>query len=93
MKDRLLHKILFDCHRATLLSIKREEKRLTLREWAALYYHLLHCNLCRNFAVQSRKINKALLAIQKGIGTNPPYRLSDRAKFSIQEKIKGLSPR
>ena len=93
MNHRLLHKILFDCHRATLLSIKREEKQLTLREWAALNYHLFHCNLCRNFAVQSRRINKALHAIQNDIETNPPFRLSDQAKFSIQEKVKGLSSR
>jgi hypothetical protein len=90
MNYRRLNKILFDCHQATFLSVKREETGLTLAEWVNLHYHLLHCKLCRQFAVQSRGINRALEKFRKAIEKDPPFILSEEAKSSILEKIRRL---
>ena len=80
-------KTVFNCEQATLLSLKRDEGRITLTERARLSYHLLYCDVCRQFIKQSHLINQ----IGKGIGEtlfqSPPFSLSTETKKSIQARI------
>jgi hypothetical protein len=42
-------KTLYNCKQATLLSLKRDEGRISLVERVKLAYHLLYCEPCRKF--------------------------------------------
>lgn len=83
----LFRRIVYDCHEATLLSIKKDEGKITLRERVQLWYHLLACDPCRNFIKQSALINQAGKKLQQLMGTQPPYKLSDTVRSRIQAEI------
>jgi 16S rRNA G966 N2-methylase RsmD len=87
MKRYLLKKTVFDCKQATLLSIKKEEEKITIMEIIRLFYHLLYCVYCRRFVKQSSIINHLGKGVINSIFTDPPYTLSDKAKENIQQQI------
>lgn len=73
----LLRKVLYNCKEATLLIVKREQRRLSLLARLKLYYHLLHCGVCRSFQTQSMFINDLTHKIAGSLDYDPPYKLSD----------------
>lgn len=82
----LFRKTVFDCRQATLLSIKREEGRITLVELLKLRYHLLFCDPCKRFIGQWQLLDK-------NTGTfNVPYRdeMSVARKAAIQAEVDDL---
>ena len=87
MKVYLLKKTVFNCKQATLLSIKKEEGKISMFEKVKLFYHLLYCSYCRRFAKQSSIINHIGKGIVDSIFTQPPHTLSDKVKEGIQQQI------
>jgi len=87
MKIYLFKKTVFNCKQATLLSIKKEEGKISIFERVKLFYHLLYCIYCRRFAKQSSIINHIGKEVTDSIFTNPPHTLSDKVKEGIQQQI------
>jgi hypothetical protein len=87
MKVYLLKKTVFNCKQATLLSLKKEEGKISILERAKLSYHLLYCSYCRNFVKQSSIINDIGKGIIDSFFTHPPHTLSAKVKESIQQQI------
>ena len=80
----MLRKVMYNCREATLLIVKREQGRISLLGRFRLYYHLLHCGVCRSFQSQSMVINSMVRKLAGSLENNPPYKLSDTTaqKFS-----------
>ncbi len=87
MKKYLFRKIVFNCKQATLLSLKKEEGKASLKERVALWYHLLYCDSCRRFVVQSKKMDKFLSDIKNQEKQQPANQLPDDVKKRLQDQI------
>ncbi len=73
----MLRKVMYNCREATLLIVKREQGKISLFERFRLYYHLLHCGVCRSFQTQSMVINRLTARIARSLDNDPPYKLSE----------------
>lgn len=81
-----LKAIIYNCSRATYLTDKRLEGKITFRESIALRIHLYGCAACRLYVKQSAKISEMigdLLKSQQPQGV----RLADDFKAGLQERI------
>jgi L-lactate utilization protein LutB len=87
MKVYLFKKTVFDCKQATMLSLKKEEGKITIMERVKLFYHLLYCIYCRRFVKQSSIINHIGKDVINSIFTHPPHTLSAAIKEDIQQQI------
>lgn len=87
MKLYPFKKNVFNCKQATLLSIKKEEGKLSFTGKVKLQYHLFYCKYCRRFIKQSAVINKAGSDTAESLFTNPPHLLSPETKENIQHQI------
>lgn len=87
MKIYLFKKTVLDCKQATLLSLKKEEGKISIPERVKLFYHLLYCIYCRRFVKQSSIINQMGKAVADSIFTHPPHSLSEKIKDDIQHQI------
>ncbi|HZY81589.1 MAG TPA: hypothetical protein VFE50_18830 [Cyclobacteriaceae bacterium] len=74
----LFSKTVYNCKQATLLSIKKEEGKISFVESLKLRYHLMFCDPCRQFIAQWNKITPT------GV---PTFKLSEEAKERIQKKL------
>jgi hypothetical protein len=83
----LFKKTVFDCKQATLLSLKKEEGKITIPERVKLFYHLIYCVYCRRFVKQSSVINHIGKGVINSIFTDPPHTLSEKAKENMQQQI------
>ncbi|MBX7127357.1 MAG: hypothetical protein K1X47_16805 [Cyclobacteriaceae bacterium] len=88
----LFRSLVFNCKRATLLSIKKAEGNITLLERAQLAYHLLYCDPCRQFIRQSAQIDKALSDASHSLHAKPPFALPSAARQRIQQQLDGSAP-
>jgi len=79
-------KILYDCKQATLLSIKKEEGKITLIGRLKLWYHLLYCGPCNRFIAQWKKLTQT----RKRSNELVVFRLSDEAKERIDKNLSSL---
>lgn len=79
-------KTVYNCRQATLLSIKKEEGKITFVESLKLRYHLMWCDPCRQFIGQWKLLNENK---NKSIG-NVPYRLPDESRERIEKKLSSL---
>ena len=86
----LFKKTVFNCHQATLLSLKKEEGRITLFERVKLSYHLFYCTACKRFVEQSHKINRIGKSVDEKLWSQPPYTLSKETMQRFQEIINTL---
>lgn len=84
-------KTVFNCSQATLLSLKKEEGKITLTEHVKLSYHLLYCGVCREFIRQSHVINKIGKGMGKALLHTPPFSLTKERKQSLREQIELLN--
>jgi hypothetical protein len=76
-------KVLYNCREATLLSIKKEEGKITPLERLKLSYHLMFCDPCRRFIDQWKRIEKS-----RPQSIDPPaYKLTEESRNRIQRKI------
>ena len=87
MKVYLFKKTVYNCKQATLLSLKREEGKITMPERVKLTYHLFYCSSCRHFVKQSSMINHIGKEVVHSIFTHPPHTLSAKMKEDIQQQI------
>jgi hypothetical protein len=87
MKVYLFKKTVFNCKQATLLSLKKEEGKISISERVKLFYHLLYCSYCRRFVKQSSIINHIGKGVVNSIFTHPPHTLSATIKEDIQQQI------
>jgi hypothetical protein len=87
----LFKKTVFNCNQATLLSIKKEEGRITFLERLKLSYHLLYCDPCRRFIDQSGRINRIGRKMGQVLSSRPPFALSETARASIRAQIDQLN--
>lgn len=83
----LFKKTVYNCKRATTLSLKKEEGKISLRERLELGYHLLYCVFCRRFIRQSRQINLLGKELHRHLEKDPPFTLSPLRKEQIQKEI------
>jgi hypothetical protein len=90
MRLLLFKKVLYNCKKATLLSLKEEEGRLSLVERFQLSYHLMYCSVCRTFIRQSKEVQHHILEFKKHLADSPPYKLDGETKKSMEEKLKQL---
>lgn len=91
MKVYLFKKTVFDCKHATLLSLKKEEGKISIIERIKLFYHLLYCGYCKRFVKQSSIINNIGKGLTDSIFIHPPHTLSTKVKEDIQQQIDNLS--
>jgi hypothetical protein len=87
MKLYPFKKTVFNCKQATLLSLKKEEGKITFWESIKLWYHLLYCKYCKRFTKQSAIINKLGETVTESLFTNPPHTLSAKSKADIQRMV------
>lgn len=86
----LFKKTVFNCHQATLLSLKKEEGKISLFERVKLSYHLFYCTVCKRFVEQSHQINHIGKSVDAKLLSHPPYTLSREAMQRFQEEINTL---
>lgn len=77
-----------NCKEATLLTVKSEEAKLSLQERLQLSIHLLYCSTCRRFKQESEKLNVYFLQLHEQLLKEPPYRMSEQLKETLQSKLK-----
>jgi hypothetical protein len=80
-------KIVFDCKQATLLSIKKEQGKITFVERLKLSYHLLYCDPCRKFIAQWKQLGNAGKTLEKILSSRPPFLLPANVREKIQQEI------
>ena len=83
----LFKKTVYDCHQATLLSIKRDNGAITLFERLKLQYHLMYCDPCGRFIAQSQQLDRTGKGLGHAISDRPPFRLSETAKSRMQKIV------
>lgn len=76
-----------NCKEATLLSVVKEDKKLSLGLQIKLFIHLLYCSSCRNFVNQSKKITHILSNFKNSINSSPSQSLSFAQKEALQNQI------
>lgn len=81
---RPFSKTVFDCKQATLLSIKREEGRITLFERAKLTYHLLYCGPCRRFIEQWDGLKRKSAGL---LAAKPPFSIPSEGRDRMQKQM------
>ena len=86
----IFRKIIFNCEQATFLLAKKSEQKLSLKERAKLFYHLLFCDPCRRFKVQTQIIDKTLHDCREHLSHHPSQTLSAEAKEKIQRSIDSI---
>jgi hypothetical protein len=82
-----LKKIIYNCKQATLLSLKKEEGRASVKERIQLWVHLLYCVFCRRFVQQSKHINHAMHHLAQQQGQQPVHQLPESLKATLQQQL------
>jgi len=57
---KIMDWVMLDCRQATLLITKKLEDEITFIENLRLKLHLMNCNFCNTFNLQSKKIDELL---------------------------------
>lgn len=85
-----LKNIIRNCKQATLISLKKEEGKITISERLKLSIHLLFCDACKRFIKQSGLVNNAMQQLHQKLYQHPPHTLSKEAKEKMQQQVDGL---
>ena len=85
-----LKNIIRNCKEATLISLKKEQGKITIKERIKLSIHLLYCDACKQFIKQSAIINKAMKQIHQKLHQHPTHTLSAEAKEKLQRQLDNL---
>ena len=83
----LFKKIVYNCKRATLLIVKKEEQQLTTIEKVQLSIHLHFCNPCKRFVKQSELIDYTLKHSEEILLDPPVYSLPEETRIKIQQEL------
>ena len=77
------------CREATLLMEKRQERKLDVYEKLALRFHLVICDGCRRYNIQSDFLSQLLKKSSlSDIADFSKMRLADDAKVRIAQSVK-----
>jgi len=87
----LFKRTVFNCKQATLLSLKKEEGKLSFIESLKLSYHLFYCKPCQEFVKQSDLINRIGKDVNQTLFNRPPFLLSEERKLRMQQELDLLS--
>jgi len=87
MKIYLFKKTVLNCKQAILLSHKKEEGKISIKERIQLSFHLLYCFYCRRFVKQSSFINQLGKGFIASIFAHPPHTLSPKLKETIEQQM------
>jgi hypothetical protein len=90
MKIYLFKKTVLNCKQATLLSLKKEEGRISFMENIKLQYHVLYCKYCRRFIKQSAVINHQGAQIPESLFNHPAHTLPAETKAKIQRQLDNM---
>lgn len=82
----LFKRVVFNCRRATLLSLKKEQSEISVLERVELAYHLLYCDPCRRFLAQSRRLRRMTVDLKQEQSSSP-FALPASAKARIQQAL------
>lgn len=83
----LLNGLTANCKEATLLSVKKEEKKLSFYAQLKLWMHLVYCASCRRFVRQSEQITGMVANYKEAIGKTPTGALTAEKKAALQKAI------
>lgn len=75
---------MINCKESTRLSLKKEQRKISLRERIELSFHLLMCKYCRIFDHQSAWITR----VSRTLHISEAF--SDEEKAHIEMKMKDL---
>jgi hypothetical protein len=78
-------KILNNCNEVSLLSLKGKEEALTLQQQFETKFHILFCKCCKNFNIQSDKIDQSLKVMFKDVDKHPPIKADDDFKSKLKD--------
>lgn len=78
--------IVYNCKQATFLIEKRQVTRLSIKENAELFIHLMGCKFCRLYKRQSIEINHMVHKLFQQSSKNE-NRLDDTYKKQLQDLI------
>jgi hypothetical protein len=87
MRFYLFKRVVYNCKRATLLALKKQDGKASLWEQVQLSYHNLYCNACRRFIKQSEELNTSLAGLNQGEYETPSHHLPDAIKKDLQGQI------
>lgn len=90
MRIYFFKKTVYNCKQATMLALKKEEKRISVFERILLACHLLYCDPCKRFIKQSEIINEAGKKMDNDFFKNPPYILEEEKIQKIREQLRFL---
>lgn len=74
-------KFIITCKEATMISVKKSEISVSLKDKLRLYMHLIICQYCRLFEKQNKIIDRLLKSWKTG------KKLSDSDKSKLQLEI------
>ncbi len=84
-----LNKILNNCAEVTAYIVEGKDlSSLPLQKRLEINFHLTICRCCKNFKIQSEKIDSALASYFKSEKDNPTIKLSAEFKQRLEERLK-----
>lgn len=84
---RMMTSVMLNCDKATFLISKHEIEKLKCIERVKLNMHLLSCNACRRFLIQTKYITNHINAIRDIDPNNLVVKLSDEQKDRLNDSI------
>jgi hypothetical protein len=82
-----LNKILNNCNQVSMLSLQAKETKLTTKQKFEIKFHIMFCKCCKNFNIQSNKIDASLHSLFKNFEKNPPTKASDELKNKLKNML------
>lgn len=86
----LFRKVVFNCKKATLLALKKNDGAASLWEELQLFYHKFYCDACRRFMKQSKEMDSYLADVTRQERESPTHNLPDHVKNDLQAQIDRL---
>lgn len=86
----LLNGLTANCKEATLLLVKKEEKKLPFFAQLKLWMHRVYCASCRRFIKQSEQITGIAANYKSAISHTPTGVLTVEKKTTLQKTINEL---
>ncbi len=82
------NRIFNSCNETCILSLRSKEEKISFKQRVEMKVHFRFCKCCQNFQTQSNKIDDAMKAFFKDIGSSPLIKASEHFKTTIRERLK-----
>ena len=80
------NKILNNCNKASLLLLQSKQDKLSIKQIFEIKFHLAFCKCCKNFDIQSNKIDQSLQALFK----NSHHQSTTKASNELKQKLNDI---